>query len=213
MSGETASGGAANQAGRGCSKWWLLSGGLVVALLMGGVLMLLRGGPGEGVKISEVPASVRAARLNETADGRTLVYRLRMMNGQDQWVSPEAYARMLYEDHRRRPLTFQALNISTRLGIAWVGLGLLGQVLFTGRMVVQWLASERHKRSVVPVAFWWMSLIGATMLIIYFTWRKDIVGVLGQATGWFIYIRNLRLIHLQRRTGGNAAAAEAQTEA
>jgi lipid-A-disaccharide synthase-like uncharacterized protein len=67
-----------------------------------------------------------------------------------------------------------------------VGLGLLGQVLFTGRMLVQWLASEKQKRSVVPVAFWWMSLIGATMLLVYFTWRRDIVGVLGQATGWFI---------------------------
>ena len=72
---------------------------------------------------------------------------------------------------------------------AWVGLGLLGQVLFTGRMIVQWLASEKQKRSVIPVAFWWMSLGGATMLIISFIWRVDIVGILGQATGWFIYLR------------------------
>ncbi|HHQ49151.1 MAG TPA: hypothetical protein ENK19_09765 [Acidobacteria bacterium] len=77
----------------------------------------------------------------------------------------------------------------------WVALGLLGQVLFTGRMVVQWLVSEKRKRSVVPVIFWWMSLGGATMLLIYFLWRKDIVGVLGQSTGWFIYSRNLWLIY------------------
>ncbi|HAI14296.1 MAG TPA: hypothetical protein DCM28_21505, partial [Phycisphaerales bacterium] len=72
----------------------------------------------------------------------------------------------------------------------WVAVGLLGQVLFTGRMIVQWIASEKSKRSVVPTAFWWMSLIGASMLITYFIWRKDVVGVLGQATGWFIYVRN-----------------------
>jgi lipid-A-disaccharide synthase-like uncharacterized protein len=45
------------------------------------------------------------------------------------------------------------------------------------------------------VAFWWMSLVGASMLLVYFIWRRDIVGILGQATGWFIYIRNLVLIH------------------
>lgn len=209
MNGEAGASEVVERSGRGWSRWWLLAGGLVIALLVGGGLMLVRGGPGEGVKIGELPGEVRSARLSETADGQALVYRLRMMDGQRRSVSPETYARMLYEDHRRRPLTFQALNISTRLGIAWVGLGLLGQVLFTGRMVVQWLASERHKRSVVPVAFWWMSLIGATMLIIYFTWRKDIVGVLGQATGWFIYVRNLRLIHLQRVGRSTDAAAEA----
>ncbi|HCD35270.1 MAG TPA: hypothetical protein DER01_22910 [Phycisphaerales bacterium] len=77
----------------------------------------------------------------------------------------------------------------------WVAVGLLGQVLFTGRMIVQWIASEKSKRSVVPTAFWWMSLIGASMLITYFIWRKDVVGVLGQATGWFIYVRNLYLIY------------------
>ncbi|MEM8872751.1 MAG: lipid-A-disaccharide synthase N-terminal domain-containing protein [Planctomycetota bacterium] len=76
-----------------------------------------------------------------------------------------------------------------------VGLGLFGQVLFTGRMLVQWLVSEKQKRSTVPVVFWWMSLGGASLLLIYFVWRRDIVGVLGQGTGWGIYARNLWLIH------------------
>ncbi|MEM6911223.1 MAG: lipid-A-disaccharide synthase N-terminal domain-containing protein [Verrucomicrobiota bacterium] len=80
-------------------------------------------------------------------------------------------------------------------GLFWVGLGLLGQFLFTGRMIVQWLASEKQKRSVVPTAFWWMSLGGSSLLIIYFTWRVDIVGILGQSTGWFIYLRNLWFIY------------------
>jgi lipid-A-disaccharide synthase-like uncharacterized protein len=62
-------------------------------------------------------------------------------------------------------------------------------------MIVQWLVSERARRSVVPAAFWWMSLIGATMLLVYFLWRKDLVGVLGQGTGWLIYIRNLYLLY------------------
>ena len=74
-------------------------------------------------------------------------------------------------------------------------LGLLGQVLFTGRMLIQWLASERERRSVVPVAFWWMSLAGASMLLVYFLWRKDIIGVLGQSAGWVVYTRNLWLIY------------------
>ncbi|MEM6313495.1 MAG: lipid-A-disaccharide synthase N-terminal domain-containing protein [Planctomycetota bacterium] len=86
-------------------------------------------------------------------------------------------------------------DVTAPAGLLMVGLGLLGQVLFTGRMIVQWLASEKHKRSTVPVAFWWMSLAGASLLLIYFIWRRDIVGVLGQGTGWAIYARNLTLIH------------------
>lgn len=98
-----------------------------------------------------------------------------------------------------RPWWQQVLNITSPLGVLWVALGLLGQVLFTGRMLVQWLASERAKRSMVPEAFWWMSFLGATMLLAYFVWRRDIVGVLGQATGWGIYLRNLWLIRVTHR--------------
>lgn len=92
------------------------------------------------------------------------------------------------------PPLFRLLNIASPTGIAWVGLGLLGQALFTGRMLVQWLVSERARRSVVPPAFWWLSLGGATMLLVYFAWRKDIVGLLGQGTGFLIYARNLWLL-------------------
>ncbi|MAX23723.1 MAG: hypothetical protein CMJ19_04390 [Phycisphaeraceae bacterium] len=106
-------------------------------------------------------------------------------------------------------------NITTPFGLVWVGIGLLGQVLFTGRMIVQWIASEKSKRSVVPTAFWWMSLIGASMLITYFIWRKDVVGVLGQATGWFIYVRNLYLIYGHKKSqqlGEPPEGAEAAAE-
>lgn len=90
---------------------------------------------------------------------------------------------------------FRVLDITSFGGVAWVLIGFAGQFLFTGRMVVQWLASEKAGRSVVPAIFWWLSLTGSSMLIIYFSWRIDIVGILGQSTGWFIYLRNLWLIH------------------
>jgi lipid-A-disaccharide synthase-like uncharacterized protein len=70
-------------------------------------------------------------------------------------------------------------------------------------MLLQWLVSERTRRSVVPVGFWWLSLVGASMLLVYFIWRRDIVGVLGQCAGWVVYGRNLWLIHREHR----AAAA------
>ena len=90
---------------------------------------------------------------------------------------------------------YRVFDITSWTGILWVAFGLGGQVLFTGRMIIQWIASEKRKESVIPVAFWWMSLTGATMLMMYFIWRVDIVGVLGQSTGWFIYARNLALIY------------------
>ena len=81
----------------------------------------------------------------------------------------------------------------------------MGQVMFTFRMVVQWWASEKHKRSVVPVSFWWGSLFGGALLFAYFVWRKDIVGVVGQSTGVFVYTRNLVLIHQGRRIEAEGA--------
>lgn len=113
-------------------------------------------------------------------------------------VTPEVYLEALQQRRQMQEeygLLFTLFNITSWWGVAWVVIGLLGQVLFTGRMVVQWLVSEKHHRSMVPVSFWWLSLIGATMLLMYFTWRKDIVGFIGQATGWLIYVRNLWMIY------------------
>lgn len=95
-------------------------------------------------------------------------------------------------------MVFRMLDITAWTGLLWVLFGLLGQGVFMGRMIVQWLASEKAKSSVVPTAFWWMSLIGSSMLMIYFIWRVEIVGLLGQATGWLIYVRNLWFIHGHR---------------
>ncbi|MCX7830208.1 MAG: lipid-A-disaccharide synthase N-terminal domain-containing protein [Acidobacteria bacterium] len=76
----------------------------------------------------------------------------------------------------------------------WIAFGIFGQLLFFMRFFVQWLASEKAKKSVVPVSFWYFSIGGAVILLIYAIYRLDPVFILGQATGLLIYIRNLMLI-------------------
>lgn len=82
-------------------------------------------------------------------------------------------------------------------------LGLLGQTCFFSRFLVQWVASERQRRSVVPTAFWYLSLIGGLLVLIYALWRRDPVFILGQSVGLVVYTRNLILIHTK---GGRNAA-------
>ena len=81
----------------------------------------------------------------------------------------------------------------------WIVLGFIAQVCFTMRFLVQWLASERAGRSVMPIAFWFFSLAGGTLLLIYAIQREDPVFIVGQGMGLFIYIRNLWLIANERR--------------
>lgn len=76
--------------------------------------------------------------------------------------------------------------------------GFAGQLLFTSRFLVQWLASERAKASVMPVMFWWISIGGGVMLLIYSIWRQDPVFILGQTFGLVVYSRNLVLIAKSR---------------
>jgi len=76
----------------------------------------------------------------------------------------------------------------------WLAFGYCGQALFTGRMLVQWIATEKRRQSVVPVLFWWLSLFGGLILLIYFVRRGDPVGVLGQLFGFIVYARNLMVI-------------------
>ncbi|MFC3570093.1 lipid-A-disaccharide synthase N-terminal domain-containing protein [Paracoccus sp. TOH] len=83
----------------------------------------------------------------------------------------------------------------------WLGIGFLGQLLFTSRFLVQWIASERARRSVVPLAFWWFSLAGGATLLAYAIWRRDPVFAVGQASGLVIYTRNLMLIGRGTRQG------------
>jgi lipid-A-disaccharide synthase-like uncharacterized protein len=86
----------------------------------------------------------------------------------------------------------------------WLVLGFAGQLAFTGRFVVQWLASEREGRSVVPVAFWILSIAGSLMLLAYALHRRDPVFVLGQSMGVLIYLRNLHLIRREARAADAA---------
>ncbi len=79
---------------------------------------------------------------------------------------------------------------------AWVVLGFVAQALFTMRFVVQWIASERARRSVMPVAFWFFSVGGGTLLLIYALYRKDPVFIAGQALGLLVYLRNVYFIIL-----------------
>jgi lipid-A-disaccharide synthase-like uncharacterized protein len=76
----------------------------------------------------------------------------------------------------------------------WVLFGLLGQVAFSLRFIVQWMVSERRKESVVPVAFWYLSLLGGMILFVYALYKQDIVFIIGQGSGLVVYVRNLVLI-------------------
>lgn len=82
----------------------------------------------------------------------------------------------------------------------WLAIfGLAAQAVFMSRMMVQWVATERARRSVVPVAFWWLSILGAIMLLIYGVLREDIVIIAAQAFGFIVYARNLWFIAVERR--------------
>ncbi len=77
--------------------------------------------------------------------------------------------------------------------------GLVGQALFTGRFLVQWIASERAGKSVIPISFWFFSIAGGLVLLIYALYKKDPVFILGQSFGTFIYLRNLTFVLRERR--------------
>lgn len=76
----------------------------------------------------------------------------------------------------------------------WLILGFTGQAVFTGRFVLQWLYSEYQRRSVIPVGFWYLSMLGSALLLIYAIYRQDPVFIIGQAFGFLVYLRNLQLI-------------------
>jgi lipid-A-disaccharide synthase-like uncharacterized protein len=113
-------------------------------------------------------------------------------------LSPEEFSYELSRSHREMESSgflYRLFNITKPWSFAWIAIGFAGQALFTFRMVLQWYVSEKEKRSIIPVAFWWGSLFGGILLCVYFIWRKDIVGVVGQSTGIFVYVRNLALIY------------------
>ncbi|MEN5037731.1 lipid-A-disaccharide synthase N-terminal domain-containing protein [Pseudomonas sp. TWI929] len=76
----------------------------------------------------------------------------------------------------------------------WLIVGFAGQAVFTGRFVLQWLYSEFKRRSVIPVGFWYLSMLGSALLLVYAIYRKDPVFIIGQSFGLLVYLRNLQLI-------------------
>ncbi|MDD5411077.1 MAG: lipid-A-disaccharide synthase N-terminal domain-containing protein [Methylobacter sp.] len=81
----------------------------------------------------------------------------------------------------------------------WLVIGFLGQALFSARFIVQWIKSEREKKSVFPIAFWYFSIAGGVTLLAYAIYRKDPVFIVGQLTGLFIYFRNLYFVAYERK--------------
>jgi len=83
---------------------------------------------------------------------------------------------------------------------SWLILGFLGQALFSMRFLIQWIYSEKNKKSIIPIAFWYFSLAGGVTLLSYALLRQDPVFIAGQGLGLFVYIRNLMFIRKESKT-------------
>ena len=90
----------------------------------------------------------------------------------------------------------------------WAWVGLIAQALFTGRFLVQWLASERAGKSVIPFSFWILSIGGGLLLLVYALYRRDPVFILGQSFGVLIYLRNLVFVLRERRAAREAGGSD-----
>lgn len=87
----------------------------------------------------------------------------------------------------------------------WLILGFVAQFMFTMRFFLQWIASERAGRSVIPLAFWYFSIVGGLLLLIYALDRRDAVFIAGQAFGVFVYLRNLYFVLRDRKAAASLA--------
>jgi len=89
----------------------------------------------------------------------------------------------------------------------WLIFGFVGQFLFAMRFLVQWICSERKQESYIPIIFWYFSISGGLILLVYAIYRQDPVFIVGQATGLIVYVRNLILIARKRPKGTEAVSA------
>jgi lipid-A-disaccharide synthase-like uncharacterized protein len=105
------------------------------------------------------------------------------------------------------------MNLHTLTLPEWMVLafGFSGQALFSARFLIQWIASERSRKSVVPVLFWYLSLGGGITLFLYALYRKDPVFMIGQAFGLVVYARNLWLIRKEKQAGERLLPPDPQT--
>ncbi len=92
----------------------------------------------------------------------------------------------------------EMIGADTPLDAMWLTMGLLGQLMFTARFVVQWWASEKAGRSVVPVAFWYFSILGSLIVLAYGIHKLEPVIIIGQLPGTVIYARNLWLLRKEQ---------------
>lgn len=132
-----------------------------------------------------------------------IAYKYRFLNAQDlgsESMTEKQFQETLSKVARvqGRSWILQVLNVSAYNKLWWPALGFLGQLVFAGRMWVQWLTSEKQRKSVVPPVFWYMSLVGGLISATYFIWRQDLVGVIGQTSGIWIYARNVYLLRLAK---------------
>lgn len=89
-------------------------------------------------------------------------------------------------------------NLVTQINI-WVILGFIGQFMFGSRFIVQWIVSEKRGESFIPEMFWYLSMAGSSILLIYAIYRRDPVFIMGQSFGLFIYVRNIMLIYKKKK--------------
>ncbi len=113
-----------------------------------------------------------------------------------------AVSRLLQENAhlRRQVATLRAEADEARIPPLWMAIGFVGQFIFGLRFIVQWIATERRKRSVVPVAFWYLSLVGTVVLLTYSVYRLDPVFIAGFSLNMVIYLRNLYFIRTEARS-------------
>jgi lipid-A-disaccharide synthase-like uncharacterized protein len=97
------------------------------------------------------------------------------------------------------------LNTLDPREMVWIGIGFLGQFLFMMRFLWQWIQSERKRRSIIPIAFWYFSLAGGMTLFAYAVHRLDPVFITGQSLGLLVYTRNLLLIGREKATSAPPA--------
>lgn len=201
---------------------WEPAAALVLVILLGmwlalgpGTLQTLPTRPNAITHPIRVGESRGVLEANPTPDG-AFIFRVLTRDGHvsddldsDQIRSMFGAGVLAKVSEGRPNRLFRLLNITTWTSMVWIGIGLVGQVAFSSRFLIQWIVSEKSRKTVVPESFWWMSLIGGIALFSYFAWRQDPIGVLGQSSGLVIYARNIRLLYKQRRREARAAAATA----
>lgn len=154
--------------------------------------------PQPGARTFELVITSRKVLVEQMPRGDIYVYRfLNALDLGTQEMNGKAFEDVLSRvaSGEQRSTLLNLLNVSSYNKLWWPALGLLGQIVFAGRMWVQWIASERKRESVVPPLFWYLSLFGGLITATYFIWRQDLVGVIGQTSGIWIYARNIYFVH------------------